>query len=54
MVVDAGDETVFRKEIFPEYKANREPPPEDFFPQEQRILKVVGDLGIPIFSKARI
>jgi DNA polymerase I len=51
MVADAGDETVFRKEIFPEYKAHREPPPEDFFPQEQRILKVVGDLGIPIFSK---
>ncbi len=51
MVADAGDETVFRKEISPEYKAHREPPPEDFFPQEQRILKVVGDLGIPIFSK---
>jgi DNA polymerase-1 len=51
MVIDAGDETVFRKEIFPEYKAHREPPPDDFFPQEKRIIQIVGDLGIPIFAK---
>jgi DNA polymerase I len=51
MAVDTGDEFVFRKEIFPEYKAHREPPPEDFFPQEQKILQIVRDLGIPIFAK---
>ena len=51
MVIDTGDEFVFRKEIFPEYKANRESPPDDFFPQEERILDIVRDLGIPIFSK---
>jgi DNA polymerase-1 len=51
MVIDAGDETVFRKEIFPDYKAHREPPPDDFHPQEQRILKIVRDAGVPIFVK---
>jgi DNA polymerase-1 len=51
MVIDSGDETVFRKEIFPEYKANRQARPEDFFPQEQRILRMVRDAGIPIFAK---
>src|SRR5687767_5222733 len=51
MVIDAGDETVFRKEIFPEYKANRLARPDDFGPQEQRILQIVRDAGIPIFVK---
>src|SRR5512144_2408980 len=51
MVIDAGDETVFRKEIFPEYKANRKSRPDDFHPQEQRILNLVKDLGIPIYAK---
>ena len=52
MVIDSGDETVFRKEIFPEYKANRKAPPDDFRPQEQRILQIVRDAGVPIFAKA--
>src|ERR1700712_873732 len=51
MVIDAGDETVFRKDIFPEYKANRKSRPDDFLPQEQRIISIVGDVGIPIFVK---
>jgi DNA polymerase I len=51
MVIDTGDEFVFRKEIFPEYKANRSPIPDDFFPQEQRILQIVKDAGVPIFAK---
>src|SRR5215218_7745895 len=51
MVIDAGDETVFRKEIYPEYKANRKSRPDDFHPQEQRILSLVKDVGIPIFAK---
>src|SRR3954469_9618845 len=41
MTIDSGDETVFRKEIFPDYKANRTKPPDDFAPQEQRILEIV-------------
>src|SRR3954467_13154636 len=52
MVIDHGDETVFRKEILPEYKATRQSRPDDFFPQEKRILEIVKDAGVPIFSKA--
>ncbi|CAN5408903.1 DNA polymerase I [soil metagenome] len=51
MVIDSGDETVFRKEFFPQYKANREPPPDDFHPQEQRILQIVKDAGVRIYAK---
>ena len=51
MVIDSGDETVFRKEIFSEYKANRKAAPDDFEPQERRILQVVRDIGVPIFAK---
>ncbi|MEM8874544.1 MAG: DNA polymerase I [Planctomycetota bacterium] len=50
MVIDASDETVFRKEIFPEYKANRPPKPDDFKPQEDRILQIVHDAGVPILK----
>lgn len=51
MVIDSGDETVFRKEIFTEYKANRKERPDDFGPQEERILQIVRDAGVPIFVK---
>jgi len=51
MVIDSGDETVFRKEIFGDYKANRKERPADFLPQEQRILQIVRDAGVPIFAK---
>lgn len=51
MVTDSSDETVFRKEIDPNYKANREKPPEDFKPQADRILQLVSDANIPIVCK---
>ncbi len=52
MVIDqGGDETVFRKEIYPEYKANRKEKPADFEPQETRILQIVRDAGVPIYGK---
>src|SRR5437763_14209572 len=51
MVIDSGDETVFRKEFYPQYKANRQAPPDDFHPQEQRILQIVKDAGVPIYAK---
>jgi DNA polymerase-1 len=52
MVIDsAGDEGVFRKEIYPQYKANRKERPDDFGPQEARILQIVRDAGVPIFAK---
>src|ERR1700733_13760289 len=51
MVIDSGDESVFRKEFFPEYKANRKERPDDFTPQEERILEIVRDAGVPIYAK---
>ena len=51
MVIDSSDETVFRKAIDPQYKANRLARPPDFNPQEQRILQIVRDAGVPIFVK---
>src|SRR2546423_3243720 len=53
MVIDSGDETVFRREFYPEYKANRTAKPPDLAPQEARILEIVRDAGIPIFIKPR-
>ena len=53
MVIDqGGDEGVFRKAIYPEYKANRAKRPDDFAPQEERILQIVRDAGIPIYGLA--
>jgi DNA polymerase-1 len=57
MVIDGaaeGEEAapVFRQAIYPEYKATRKSPPDDFHPQEARILRVIRDAGIPIFAKA--
>jgi DNA polymerase I len=52
MVIDTGEANLERRQIDPEYKANRKPPPPDFEPQEKRILQVVTDIGIPIYSLA--
>jgi hypothetical protein len=41
MVIDLAGKKTFRDEIYADYKANREPPPEDFAPQEKRILQIV-------------
>jgi DNA polymerase-1 len=52
MVIDAGgDEGVFRKQIDPQYKANRAPRPADLIVQEQRILQLVEQAGVPIFAE---
>lgn len=50
MVIDTGSKDGFRAQIFPEYKANRQAPPDDFRPQEQRILRMVADAGIPVLA----
>ncbi|MCB9867735.1 MAG: DNA polymerase I [Phycisphaerales bacterium] len=51
MVLDAGDETVFRCDIYPEYKAHRDPPPEDLPPQADRIVQIMRLLGVPVFCQ---
>ena len=51
LVIDAaGDRGTFRSAIYPEYKANREPPPEDFRPQVQRCVELCRLLGIPVVA----
>ena len=48
MALDVSDETVFRRDIHPEYKAHREPPPEDLPIQRDRIIGMAEALGLPI------
>ncbi|MCO6437340.1 MAG: DNA polymerase I [Phycisphaerae bacterium] len=50
MVMDVSDETVFRRDIYPEYKANREPPPEALPVQADRIVSIVRALDIPLYT----
>lgn len=44
----SGDRETFRSEIYPDYKANREPPPEDLFPQVERCLALLRAIGVPV------
>jgi DNA polymerase-1 len=55
VVVDAsGDRGTFRSEIYPEYKANREAPPETFAPQVERCLSLLEELGVPVLAVERV
>ncbi|PIR16668.1 MAG: DNA polymerase I [Deltaproteobacteria bacterium CG11_big_fil_rev_8_21_14_0_20_49_13] len=49
IVFDSGKPS-FREEIFPDYKANREAPPDDLLPQFPHIPRVVHALNIPAVS----
>ncbi len=48
MALDVSDRTVFRCDIYPDYKAHRDPAPDDLSPQADRIIEIVGAMGIPI------
>ena len=50
VVFDAGSKT-FRNEIYPEYKANRPPCPEELIPQFPIVRQAALSLNIPIFEK---
>ena len=51
VVVDAsGDHGTFRSQMYPEYKANREAPPETFGPQVERCLSLLEALKIPVLA----
>lgn len=50
MVVDTGKAVGFRAQIYPEYKATRQAPPDDFKPQEHRIFQMVADAGVPVIA----
>jgi len=51
MALDVSDESVFRREIDPTYKAHRDPAPEDLAPQAERIIQIVAAMGVPILKK---
>ncbi len=50
VVFDSKGDT-FRKEIYPEYKANRGAPPEDLSPQIEKIIELVEAMGIRVVQK---
>jgi DNA polymerase-1 len=51
VVIDAaGDKETFRSEIYPEYKAHRDPAPVDFHPQVERCLEALRLMGIPVLG----
>lgn len=53
VTLDVGDESVFRVEIDPEYKAHRDPAPEDLPPQIERIVTILQTMEIPILRIQR-
>jgi len=55
LVVDAsGDRGTFRSQIYPEYKAHRDPPPEDFGPQAERCMEFARLAGIPLYAMEEV
>jgi DNA polymerase-1 len=53
VAMDVSDETVFRKDFYPEYKAHRDPPPEDLPRQADRIVQILKAARIPILRMQR-
>ncbi len=49
---DISDSTVFRKEMYSEYKANREKQPEDITTAFPYIRKIIQGMNIPILEKS--
>lgn len=48
MALDSDPAKLERTALFPEYKAQREPPPEDMAPQEERIIGLLEQVGVPL------
>lgn len=46
----SGDRGTFRSQIYPEYKAHREPPPEDLWPQVERCVAMLREIGVPVIG----
>ncbi|MFG0273560.1 MAG: DNA polymerase I [Phycisphaerales bacterium] len=54
-VIDvSGDRETFRSEIYPEYKAHREKPPESFGPQVERCVSLLEAVGVPVLGEAGV
>ena len=51
LVLDvSGDRGTFRNEIYPDYKANRDPPPSDLKPQVEQCLTLLKHLNVPVYG----
>ncbi|MEM8494217.1 MAG: 5'-3' exonuclease H3TH domain-containing protein, partial [Planctomycetota bacterium] len=50
LVIDTPEPT-FRNELYPEYKGQREDPPDDFAPQIPRMIELTEKFGIPVLGK---
>lgn len=46
----SGDRGTFRSQLYPEYKATRKEPPEDLFPQVDRCVKMLKEVGVPVLG----
>ncbi len=51
VALDADESKLERRRIFPDYKAQREPPPDDLPPQEERILSIISAASIPMLRQ---
>jgi DNA polymerase-1 len=52
VVIDVGgDRETFRTELYPQYKAHREAPPEDFHPQVERCVQLLETMQIPVIGR---
>ncbi len=49
LVIDTPEPT-FRNELYPDYKAQREAPPEDFAPQIPRMIEITQRFGVPVYG----
>ncbi len=46
----SGDRGTFRSQLYADYKATRSAPPEDLFPQVERCLAMLRQIGVPILG----
>ncbi len=46
----SGDKETFRSEIYPEYKATRDEPPETLWPQVERCVSLLEEIGVPVLG----
>ncbi|HEX2837202.1 MAG TPA: 5'-3' exonuclease H3TH domain-containing protein, partial [Phycisphaerales bacterium] len=46
----SGDRGTFRSQLYPEYKATRKEPPEDLFPQVDRCVAMLKEVGVPVLG----
>ena len=51
IAADSRREELERTQVYPEYKAQREAPPEDFEIQMERIFEIVRAMGIPVLAR---